>query len=114
MLHARHYHLVALPKKALSKRGGYQVDALGGATGKDNFAALAGINKLAHLGAYGQIVCTTVNIAVQGEVIVGESVDYLPWLLSGGSVVEIDQWVAVGSGIKYGEIHVIIVFGVLG
>ncbi len=119
MLHARHYHLVAVPKEALAKRGGYQIDALGGATGKDNFAALAGINKLAYLAAYslvllggllGQIVCATVNIAVQGEVIIGESVDYLPWLLSGGSVVEIDQWVAVGSGIEYGEIHVIIVF----
>ena len=100
MFHARHYHLVALPKEALSKRGGYQVDALGGATGEDNFAALAGINKLAHLAAYSlvllggllsQIVCTTVNIAVHGEVIVGESVDYLPWFLSGGGVVEIDQ-----------------------
>ena len=113
VLHARHDHLVVAGEVAPRKRRRHEVDALGGATGEDNLAAMAGTDEGLHLaadvlvalgGLDGQVVGATVYVGVDGAVVVAQGVDHGEGFLGGGCVVEVDKRVAVHLLVEYGEL----------
>ena len=91
----------------------HEVDALGGATHKDDFLAAGGIDKVLHLfarllvgigGTGGQRMGTTVDIGVVGTVILADLIDHLVGLLRGGTIVEPHQIVTVHLLLQHGEV----------
>ena len=94
-----------------------EVDALRGAAHEDDFGWARGVDEFLHgrarrfvfLGRlFGKMVDGAVNIGVGALVIPGNRVDHGARLLRRGSVVEIDEWLAVdlllpGSGNRHGR-----------
>ena len=114
VFHAGDDDFVAGFEKLATERGGNKIDALGGATGEDYLGMAAGVDEgldftanlfVAFGGLGGEVMRPAVDVAVEGEVVVGEGVDDLPRFLSCGGIVEIDKFMVVDVGIKYGEIH---------
>ena len=114
MFHTGDDDLLIRMKESLTKRGGHQVDTFRSATGEDDFAVAAGMNKLLHLpadslitlGGEGcQMVGATMDITIECKVIVGQSVDHPAGFLRGGSIVEVYQRMVVYFRVENGDIH---------
>ena len=110
VLHTGDNHLVVATEIALGKRCRHKVDTLGGATGKNHLVAMTGIDKLLNLPAYlfiafggqgGQMVGTTMDIAIEMTIVSIEGLNDTQGLLSGSRIIEIDQRAAMHLGIKY-------------
>ena len=100
-------------KEASGKRGSHEVDALGGATGKDNLLVVAGIDEGLHLTAHGLVAVgggsrkmmgAAMDIAIEMTIVVVDSLDDTQRLLRSGGIVEVDQRMAVDDGIEDGDL----------
>ena len=113
VLHGGDNHLVTLAKEGLAKRGGQQVDGLGGATGKDDLIGGGGIDEGAHAlarclvqprGLLREEVYAAMHIGVHRVVLLGDGVDHRARLLRGGSIVEVHERLAIDRAVKDGEV----------
>ena len=113
VFHARDYHLVVASEVATREGGCHKVDALGGATGKDNLVMVAGLDERLHLTAHrlisfgslgGQMMGSAMDVAIERTIVAVESLDDPQRLLGGGSIVEIDQRMSVDGDIKDGKL----------
>lgn len=106
MLHGGDDDLVAGTEELLAEGSCHEIDALGGTTGENDFMAVAGVDK--HLNAAtcglvllgclsGEIMGTSVNVAIKLEIVVGKGVNDALWLLCGGGIIEIDERMSVNG-----------------
>ena len=121
VLHLGEDDFVALTHEGLAEAGGYEVDALGGATGEDDFAGGTGVEEaadgLARLfvevgGLLGKEVHAAMDVGIDVVVFVGHGLDDAARLLCRGGVVEVDEGVlVVDAAPEDGEVGANLVYG---
>ena len=113
VLHGGDDDLVARLHLRLAEGGRQEVDALRGASGEDDFAGRAGVDKPAHglaagfvqlCGLLGEEMHATVYVGVGVVVFVGDGFDHRAGFLRGGAVVQVDQRLAVDGAAEDGEV----------
>ena len=113
VLHGGDDDLVARLHLRLAEGGRQEVDALRGASGEDDFAGRAGVDKPAHglaagfvqlCGLLGEEMHATVYVGVSIIVFVGDGFDHRAGFLRGGAVVQVDQRLAVDGAAEDGEV----------
>ena len=113
MLHFRHHHFVTCVQETLTETAGHQVDRLGSAFGEDDLVGVRRMDELLHSttglfeaggGELAEVVYPSVDVAVDGLVVVVQRVDHHFRLLRGGGVVEIYQRIAVDLLVQNGEV----------
>jgi len=104
VFHGGDYHLVARLHKALAKRRGDKVDALGCSASKYYFVVATGINELTNGGSGGlvevgcllrKIVNTTMHVGIGVEILVLHGIEHAKGLLRCRPIVEVNQGFAV-------------------
>ena len=123
VLHGADEDFVALVDEGFAKGEGEQVDALGGASGEEDFGGGTGIDEATNGLAAGFVevgcllgkeVYATMHVGVHVVVFVHHRLHHTSGLLGGGSVVEIDEGVSIDFAGKDGEVVAYVVDGVHG
>ena len=113
VLHGGDDDLVALLHECVAEGRCDEVEALGGATGEDDFLGGGGMDELAHLfasclvqvgGLLREVMHASVHIGIDIVIFLGHGLNHLSRLLCGGCIVEIYQWPVIYRAAKDGEI----------
>ena len=109
MLHHREQHLIAFAEGGITPAARHKIDRFTGVSREDNLTGAMGTNKgsccgssrFKRLGGPGaELMGTTMHIGVIAAVITLHRIDHLLRLLTGRSVVEIDQWPTIWGGLS--------------
>ena len=125
VLHGRDDDLVAFTQTRPPVALRHQVDGFGAAANENHFTAIVGVDEsLGRVpGAFvvggrplAQGVYATMHVGVVPLVVVTHGIDDAPGLLTGGAVVQIDEWMAVHLLVQNGKIlaHFVYVVKVAG
>ena len=113
MLHGGNHHLITGLQEFPAVRRCNQVDALGGAAGKQALVIVFGIDELAHFFAsvfvglgrlLAQVVDSPMDVCVLPGIVLGQAVDDALRLLGRCSAIQVHQGITFDLAIEYREI----------
>jgi len=113
VFHGGDYHFVAVVEKALREAACHKVDALSGSPGEDNLVVMPGVYESLNLascllvevgGLRREVMCAAVYVAVEGVIVIDESVDNTTRFLSRRGIVEVHERFTVYVLVQYWEL----------